>query len=153
MSIGNVIQAIGAAAQSSSLKARLSAGTSVSQNNPIPFDVTDFSIGSDITSDGAGTFTLKAGKTYKLTAYPRHDGGSVNTNQAWYNVTDATQFPSTAVTPAANFNGGFSGHGAIEEYITAVADTDVQFRQTSTSAITYSGGAGGAYITIDVVAG
>ena len=151
MSTGNVIPAVGASSDKSVFKARLSGNTTVSQNNPIPFSVTDFSIGSDITSDGSGTFTLKAGKTYRLKGYSRHDGGGINANSVWHNVTDASNFPTVTVMPAANFAGGFSANHVAEEFITPTVDTQVQFRLSSTTSISISGGAGGSYAVIETV--
>ena len=91
MSTSNVITAVVASADKSILKARMTGTASVAQNAPLPLSVIDVSIGSDITSDGAGTFTLKAGKTYRLKGYSRHDNGGTNANAVWHNYLLALQ--------------------------------------------------------------
>lgn len=63
----------------------------------LPIEITVQSSGTDITNNGDGSYTLKAGGRYKLVADLAWtvDGGEViNPNMRWYNVTTSSFFGS-----------------------------------------------------------
>jgi hypothetical protein len=101
--------------------------TSLAVGNPVIFNTTSNSFGNDITlNTSTGIFTLKAGKTYRLT-------GSVNQNATgyslvqWRDLTNNTLFGNLAATSPQNVNGADTvGGNFAEGIITPATDINVQ---------------------------
>jgi collagen type VII alpha len=170
----NAVQANGSNVTTSYLKATL--GTSQTTNltagtDHIKFDTVQTNFGSDITLDTAtaytsaqnvaslGRFTLKAGKTYRLTASL---GTALGTNgymaAGWYNSDTNVAINGTAgrqfINSAQASLGNTFSASAADGIITPAVDTRVEFKITNLVSITSVApdGNGTAYAFIEVIA-
>lgn len=97
-------------------------------NSHVRFHVIDSQAGADISFNSTSmVFTLKAGKTYKLTGIIPW-GQDLWAQWAWYNITSNSEFGSRGHLEPSNANNTASGTGVAVAYITPTVDTQVALR-------------------------
>lgn len=138
---------------------RATAQQTVNLNSNINFSTIDSQTGSDISfNTSTSVFTLKAGKTYKLTGIIPWASNTWS-QWAWYNITGSTQIGSIAHQESTGATAGTfgGGTGVATAYVTPTSDIQVAFRfvrGASTSIVGDTSAAGAqASAVIEVVSG
>jgi hypothetical protein len=108
-----------------------SAQNNLAVGNTVVFNTVDDSLGTDISlNTSTGVFTLKAGKTYRLSAQLQVQGSSPSgaVDGIWRNVTDSVNIGQPSATSSRNQNTPWGNKPTAIAYVTATVDTDVAFR-------------------------
>ncbi len=96
------------------------------------FDTIDTSLGSSISLNTAtGVFTLKAGKTYRLSAGIRFEYSAASQiGFSWYSITDSINISQLIRIVNASESGEHSSLPVVQTILTTIVDTEVSIRCT-----------------------
>ena len=104
--------------------------TNFNTGDDVIFDTLDRSAGSAITlNTGTGVFTLKAGKTYRLTCGIRYEHTTATRiGFAWYDITNSVEISVRARLMNMKETGDYSTLPIMKTIITPTVDTEVSVR-------------------------